>query len=149
VQLNQAQQTQLMEDSQQDKQLVASNEEITDRNYADSLENEAKNAPVGNNDSSETSKSWLEISSQVVCISCQSKNLVSESSLKFTCYECGQDQAIAVPCCVEATSTERFAVNLNELHASCSLCHSDMTKLPCCSQYQPTIRAVQDQDFRS
>jgi len=69
------------------------------------------------------------MSSQVVCIACQSENPVSESSLKFTCYECGQDQAIAVPCCVKATSTERFAVNLNELHTSCSLCHSDMTKL--------------------
>jgi len=62
------------------------------------------------------------------------------SDVKFTCHECGQDQAIATPCCIDTDSHERFAVNLHEVHISCNACHFDMTKLPCCKQYQPTMR---------
>ena len=62
----------------------------------------------------ETNPSRWEMSCHVLCLTCQTDNVIDEAATKFTCVECGQDQAVASPCCME------HACRLNDLLFSCA-----------------------------
>ena len=99
--------------------------------------------PILNNSnpsSQENSVNWWQLTRQLQCINCKSDIWTDKKKFHPSCIECGEEQFVARPCCVETTSCKRFSVNINEQHVSCSDCNSDMIRLPCCRQFQPSLQ---------
>ena len=87
---------------------------------------------------------WWDMACQISCLSCHSKNDAKVSDNKLTCRECEEQQYVAKPCCSDITSRERFSVKFNERYAECSICHSEMIRLPCCNHFQPKMQVSEN-----
>ena len=90
-----------------------------------------------------TEDRW-DMACEISCLSCHSKNDAKVSDNKLTCRECEEQQYVAKPCCSDITSRERFSLKFNERYADCSICHSEMIRLPCCDQFQPKMQVSEN-----
>ena len=88
----------------------------------------------------ETNQNWWQMSSQVLCLTCTSENVVADTATKFVCKNCDEKQYVARLCCIDSSSNERFAVKYLERYAKFISCHSEMIRLPCCEQFLPKMQ---------
>ena len=79
------------------------------------------------------------ISCQTYCYRCKTENAIDESTSKYECAECGEEQYVAQPCCADPSAKELFSVSVSELFVSCPICKSSMVRLPCCDKFQPSL----------
>ena len=91
-----------------------------------------------NND--QTNQDWWKISCQTYCYICKTENAIDESTNKYECAECGEEQYIAQPCCADPCAKELFSVSVSENFVSCPICKSSMVRRPCCDKFQPSLQ---------
>ena len=86
-----------------------------------------------------TNQDWWKISCQTYCYICKTENVIDESTNKYECAECGEEQYVAQPCFADPSAKELFSVSVSEHFVSCPLCKSSMVRLPCCDKFQPSL----------
>ena len=91
-----------------------------------------------NND--QTNQDWWKISCQAYCYICKTENAIDESTNKYECAECGEEQYVAQLCCADPSAKELFSVSVSENFVSCPICKSSKVRLPCCGKFQPSLQ---------
>ena len=119
--------------------------DINEIDLNDSLGEEMRSDSIVNENLAELPpEDWWGMAWQISCFSFHSKNVAKISDNKLTCRKCEEQQRVAKPCCSDITRGERFSVKFNERYVDCSVCHSEMIRLPCCDQFQAKMQVSEN-----
>ena len=66
----------------------------------DKTQQEISSASIAENND-QTNQDWWKISCQAYCYICKTENAIDESTNKYECADCGEEQYVAQPCCAD------------------------------------------------